>query len=214
MIPANHRVVSGAMAMCLLALLLALPGRDNSPAAIRFRNVAANAGIGFVLENDPTARKHLVETMAGGVAAFDYDGDGLTDIYFTNGASLPPLRKTSARYWNRLYRNLGGLRFQDVTEKAGVAGAGYSIGAAAADCDNDGHIDLFVAGVGRNILYHNRGDGTFEDVTERAGIKSAHWSVGAAWFDYDKDGLLDLFVVNYVQWSPELDRFCGDAARQ
>ena len=214
MIPANHRVVRGAMAMCLLALLLALPGRDNSPAAIRFRNVAANAGIRFVLENDPTARKHLVETMAGGVAAFDYDGDGLTDIYFTNGGSLPSLEKTSPRYWNRLYRNLGGFRFQDVTESAGVAGAGYSMGAAAADYDNDGHVDLFVAGVGRNILYHNRGDGTFEDVTQQAGIKSGPWSVGAAWFDYDDDGLLDLFVVNYVRWSPEFDRFCGDASRQ
>ncbi len=101
-----------------------------------------------------------------------------------------------------------------MTEKAGVAGAGYSMGAAAANYDNDGHVDLFVAGVGRNILYHNRGDGTFEDVTQQAGIKSGPWSIGAAWLDYDNDGLLDLFVVNYVQWSPELDRFCGDASRQ
>src|SRR5437899_2098523 len=83
----------------------------------------------------------------------------------------------------------------------------------AADSDNDGHVDLFVAGIGRNILYHNRGDGTFEDVTQQAGIKSGPWSIGAAWFDYDNDGLLDLFVVNYVQWSPEFDRFCGDASR-
>src|SRR5207247_2983252 len=88
------------------------------------------------------------------------------------------------------------------------------MGAAAADYDNDGHIDLFVAGVGKNILYHNRGDGTFEDVTQRAGIKIDLWSVGGAWFDYDNDGLLDLFVVNYVQWSPEFDHFCGDAERQ
>src|SRR2546426_319041 len=106
------------------------------------------------------------------------------------------------------------IRFRAVTEKAGVAGAGYSMGAAAADYDNDGHVDLFVAGVGKNILYHNRGDGTFEDVTEQAGIKSGVWSVGAAWFDYDNDGLLDLFVVNYVQWSPEFDRVCEDASRQ
>ena len=200
MIPANHRVVRGAMAMCLLALLLALPGRDNSPAAIRFRNVAANAGIRFVLENDPTARKHLVETMAGGVAAFDYDGDGLTDIYFTNGGSLPSLEKTSPRYWNRLYRNLGGFRFQDVTESAGVAGAGYSMGAAAADYDNDGHVDLFVAGVGRNILYHNRGDGTFEDVTATSGIfDSSSKSLGVALLDYDQDGWPDLVVANDTQ---------------
>src|SRR6266567_7894707 len=79
------------------------------------------------------------------------------------------------------------------------------MGAAAANYDNDGHVDLFVAGVGRNILYHNRGDGAFEDVTQQAGIKSGPWSIGAAWLDYDNDGLLDLFVVNYVQWSPESD---------
>ena len=95
-------------------------------------------------------------------------GDGLTDIYFTNGASLPSLEKTSPRYWSRLYRNLGGFRFQDVTEKAGVAGAGYSMGTAAANYDNHGHVDLFVAGVGGNILYHNRGDGAFEDVRSRS----------------------------------------------
>ncbi len=205
---------SGLVATFLFILLVDLPGRDGPAVAIRFRDVAAKAGLGFVLENDPTPRKHLVETMAGGVAAFDYDGDGLTDIYFANGASLPSLEKTSPRFWNRLYQNLGGFRFQDVTEKAGVAGAGYSMGAAAADYDNDGHVDLFVAGVGKNFLYHNRGDGTFEDVTEQAGIKSGVWSVGAAWFDYDNDGLLDLFVVNYVQWSPEFDRVCEDASRQ
>ena len=205
---------SGLVATLLLVLLFALPGWDEPVAAIRFRNTAADAGITFVLENDPTPRKHLVETMAGGVAAFDYDGDGLTDIYFTNGASLPSLEKASPKFWNRLYQNLGGFRFQDVTKKAGVAGAGYSMAAAAADYDNDGHVDLFVAGIGRNILYHNRGDGTFEDVTQQAGIKSGPWSVGAAWFDYDNDGLLDLFVVDYVRWSPEFDRFCGDASRQ
>jgi len=205
---------SSLVATLLLVLLFAHPGRDDPTVAIRFRDVAAKAGLGFVLEHDPTPRKHLVETMAGGLAAFDYDGDGLTDIYFANGASLPSLEKTSSKYWNRLYRNVGGFRFQDVTEKAGVAGAGYSMGAAAADYDNDGHVDLFVAGVGKNFLYHNRGDGTFEDVTEQAGIKSGVWSVGAAWFDYDNDGLLDLFVVNYVQWSPEFDRVCEDASRQ
>ena len=205
---------SSLVATLLLVLLFAHPGRDDPTAAIRFRDVAAKAGLGFVLENDPTPRKHLVETMAGGLAAFDYDGDGLIDIYFANGASLPSLEKTSSKYWNRLYRNVGGFRFQDVTEKAGVAGAGYSMGAAAADYDNDGHVDLFVAGVGKNFLYHNRGDGTFEDVTQQAGIKSGVWSIGAAWFDYDNDGLLDLFVVNYVQWSPELNRVCEDASRQ
>jgi hypothetical protein len=151
--------------------------------------------------------------MAGGVAAFDYNGDGLTDIFFTNGASLPSLQKDSPKYFNRLFRNEGGMRFTDVTEEAGVAGLGYSMGAAAGDYDNDGHVDLFVAGVFQNTLYHNRGDGHFEDVTQKAGIKNDKWAVAAGWFDYNNDGLLDLFVVNYASWSPSYNRFCGDPAR-
>ena len=181
---------------------------------IRFENNYALSGVQFTLENSATDRKHLPETMAGGVAAFDYDGDGLTDIFFANGAAVPSLIKKSASQWNRLYRNEGGLRFRDVTVRAGLQGNGYSMAVAAADFDNDGHADLFVAGVTQNILYRNRGDGTFEDVTAKAGITSSEWSAGAAWLDYDNDGLLDLFVVNYVRWTPEFDRFCGDQERR
>lgn len=155
----------------------------------------------------------MIETMAGGLAVFDYDGDGLPDVFFTNGADIPSLRKTSSSYGNRLYRNEGGLKFKDVTERAGVAGEGYSMGAAAADYDNDGHPDLFVAGVNRNFLYHNRGDGSFEDVTAIAGISSGQWAVAAGWFDFDKDGLLDLWVVHYAKWPPASDRYCGDPHR-
>jgi len=180
---------------------------------IRFRNIAESAGLRFVLENDPTPKKHLIESMAGGLAAFDYNGDGRTDIFFSNGASIPSLQKDSPKYFNRLFRNEGGMRFTDVTEEAGVAGTGYCMGAAAGDYDNDGHVDLFVPGVFRNTLYHNRGDGHFDDVTEKAGIKSDKWSVAAGWFDYNNDGLLDLLVVNYASWSPSYNRFCGDASR-
>ena len=180
---------------------------------LRFENVAEAAGLRFVLENSPTPRKHMVETMAGGVAVFDYNGDGRPDIFFTNGASLPSLEKSHAKYNNRLFRNDGNWKFTDVTREAGLEGAGYSIGAAVADFDNDGHPDLFVAGTYRNLLYHNRGDGTFEEITVKAGINSKFWSVAAGWFDYDGDGLLDLFVVNYAKWTPAFDRFCGDAAR-
>lgn len=155
----------------------------------------------------------MIETMAGGLAVFDYDGDGKPDIFFTNGAPIPSLKKTDPKFWNRLYRNEGGLRFKDVTESAGVAGDGYSMGAATADYDNDGRPDLFVAGVNRNILYHNLGNGKFEDVTEKAGIKSGKWAVAAGWFDYDNDGKLDLWVVHYAKWTPATDRWCGDTAR-
>src|SRR5437762_11440848 len=173
--------------------------------SIRFRDVQPAGGFTFTLENSPTAARHLPETMAGGVAAFDYDGDGLTDIFFTNGAAMPSLVKDGARYWNRLFRNTGGLRFRDVTAEAGLQGAGYSMAAAAGDFDNDGHPDLFVAGVRRNILYRNRGDGTFEDVTAKAGIPSGAWAVAAGWFDYDRDGKLDLWVVHYAKWSTAED---------
>jgi hypothetical protein len=150
--------------------------------------------------------------MAGGVAAFDYDGDGLLDLFFTNGAAQPDLTKPDPAWWNRLYRNRGDGVFEDVTAKAGLRGEGFSMGAAAADYDNDGHPDLFVAGVKRNFLYRNRGDGTFEDVTAKAGIHGEPWSVGAGWFDYDGDGLLDLFVVNYVDWNPATEPVCKDPA--
>lgn len=181
---------------------------------IRFRNVASAAGIDFVLENSATREKQVIETMVGGVAAFDYDGDGRTDIFFTNGASLPALEKNASKYTNRLYRNLGGMKFKDVTADAGLAGAGYCNGAAAADYDNDGHVDLFVAGARGNHLYRNLGNGKFEDVTERAGIKSGAWAITGGWFDYDNDGRLDLFVANYLKWSPEDPPYCGDPARK
>ncbi len=180
---------------------------------IRFREVAAAAGVSFVLENHPTDHKHMIETMPGGIAVFDYDGDGRPDIYFTNGADIPSLEKTAPKYWNRLYHNEGDWKFTDVTDQAGVAGAGYSMGAAVGDYDNDGHPDLFVAGVNRNILYRNLGNGRFEDVTAKAGIPSGQWAVAAGWFDYDRDGKLDLWVVHYAKWSTADDRFCGDAAR-
>jgi hypothetical protein len=182
-------------------------------APIRFREIAQSAGLDFVLQNNPTPRKHMIETMPGGVAAFDYNNDGLTDIFFTNGASIPSLEKDAPKFFNRLYRNDGGMRFTDVTSEAGVAGAGYSMGAAAADYNNDGYTDLFVAGVYRNKLYRNQGNGKFEDVTEAAGIKSDKWSVAAGWFDYDNDGWLDLFVVNYAHWTPDFDRYCGERDR-
>jgi hypothetical protein len=187
----------------------ALSGAAGNPPPIRFHE----SQIGFVLQNSPTERKHLIETMPGGIAVLDYDGDGRPDLYFTNGAAIPSLEKSDLKFWNRLYHNDGNLKFRDVTQDAGVAGAGYSMGAAAADYDNDGRPDLFVAGVNRNTLYHNVGNGHFEDVTEKAGIPSGEWAAAAGWFDYDRDGKLDLWVVHYAKWSVSYDRYCGDASR-
>ncbi len=189
---------------------------ENSPAPIRFEDSIERSGIDFVLHNCPTPEKHMIETMAGGLAIFDYDGDGRPDIFFTNGAALPSLEKTGPHYWNRLYHNEGHMKFRDATQEAGVAGAGYSMGAAVGDYDNDGRPDLFVAGVNRNILYHNLGGGRFEDVTAKAGIRSGEWAVAAGWFDYDNDGLLDLWIVHYAKWAPDSPvdkRFCGDSGR-
>jgi len=152
--------------------------------------------------------------MVAGVGLLDYDGDGYLDIYLVNGAAIPSLRKESPEYWNRLYRNNHDGTFTDVTERAGVAGAGYGMGIAVGDYDNDGRPDLFLANVTGNQLFHNNGDGTFTDVTAKAGLAGAQmngkkmWSVGAGWFDYNNDGLLDLFVVNYCVWEVNKDPYC------
>jgi hypothetical protein len=191
---------------------LSLPAAQR-PSSVRLRDVAATAGVRFVHQSSPTPAKYFVESVPGGVAVFDYNGDGRTDIFFTNGAPTPSLEKSSALYANRLFRNDGGMKFTDVTDGAGVRGVGYAMGAAAADYDNDGDVDLFVAGVRQNQLLRNRGDGRFEDVTKQSGIASGEWGVAAGWLDYDNDGRLDLLVVNYVQWSPDRNPFCGDQVR-
>ena len=201
-------------ASCAAVVAVLVLGSENQFSSIRFRDVAPSSGLDFVLHNCPTPEKHMIETMAGGLAVFDYDGDGLPDIFFTNGADLPSLSKTGPKYWNRLYHNEGDMKFTTSPSEAGVAGEGYSMGAAAADYDNDGRPDLFVAGVNRNILYRNqRPDGNFEDVTSKAGIKSGEWAVAAGWFDYNNDGLLDLWVVHYAKWLTIADRYCGDSSR-
>ncbi|MCB1018554.1 MAG: VCBS repeat-containing protein, partial [Acidobacteria bacterium] len=177
---------------------------------IRFEDVTERSGVEFVLANHPSARKHLVETMAGGVAAFDFDGDGLVDLFFANGAPAETLEKAGPGDSNRLYRNRGGMRFEDVTAKAGLAGVGFSTSADAADYDNDGDQDLFVGGVRGSRLYRNDGDGRFTDVTDESGIAEPRWVADAAWLDFDNDGRLDLFVARYLDWSPDFDVFCGD----
>ena len=135
---------------------------------MHFRNVAQASGVRFVHHYSATPGRYFVESAPGGLAVFDYNGDGRPDIFFTNGADTPSLEKSAAAYANRLYRNDGGMRFTDVTDCAGVRGSGTRWARQPADYDNDGHVDLFVAGVRQNQLLRNRGDGRFEDVTDAA----------------------------------------------
>ena len=175
----------------------------------RFEDVAAQVGVRYCYESGATQNLFIGDTMGGGVALFDFDGDGWLDIYFVNGCALPYDRRNPPRP-NKLYRNTGKGAFEDVTERAGVPGRGYGMGCAVGDFDNDGHEDLFLTGLDQTLLYRNRGDGTFEDVTARAGVFSSRWTTGAGFADLDADGDLDLMVVTYVQADPELVLQCRD----
>ncbi len=206
-----------AAGCAVAAPVLRAPGQGSGPRedAIRFEEIAAKAGLHYVTANSPTPNKNQIESMVGGVALFDYDQDGYLDIYLVGGAAIPSLKKESPVYWNRLFHNNHDGTFTDVTEKAGVAGAGYGMGVSVGDYDNDGWPDLFLANVTGNQLFHNNHDGTFTEVTEKAGVGGAElfgkkmWSVGGGWFDYNNDGYLDLFVVNYCKWEVNKDPVCG-----
>ncbi len=185
--------------------------------AIQFENVVERSKIKFKLKNSVSTKRYTFETMAGGVALFDYDNDGFLDVFFTNGAAIPSLEKSDPSYFNRLFHNNHDGTFTDVTEKAGLQGAGYSIGVAAGDYDNDGFVDLYITGVNRNQLLHNNGNGTFTDLTEKAGVMGVipkygkAWGANAGWFDYDNDGRLDLFVADYLNYDMKTASPCVQA---
>jgi hypothetical protein len=188
----------------LLASAVCSPRAILAEGPIILRDVTKQSGIGFRHTDGGGGRYYIVETVASGLATLDYDEDGLIDIYFLNGR---PLRGTA---WqdppptNRLYRNLGGLRFVDATDKAGVGDAGFGLGVAVGDYDNDGLPDMYVNNYGPNVLYHNNGDGTFTDVTKTAGAGRADKvGAGANFLDIDGDGNLDLFVANYIAFTYE-----------
>jgi hypothetical protein len=193
---------AGWCAAALLSWLPLAPASAECP--IKFRDVTAQTGIDFVHTHGGSGRKYIVENMSAGLATFDYDNDGKIDIYFLNGRPLAGT-KTKVQPQNRLYRNLGGFRFQDVTDKAGVGGgAGFGLGVCVGDYDNDGYQDLYLNNYGENILYHNNGDATFTDVTAKAGVgRGRKVGAGACFLDYDNDGLLDLYAANYVKFSED-----------
>ena len=185
----------------LAALGLALPA---PPVAIpRFVDVTQRSGVIFHhISGDADVKRYIFETKGGGIAAFDYDNDGLMDLYVVQGSTMD-LWKAGKNPHGRLFHNLGGWKFEDVTEKAGLTIPAWGMGVAAGDYDNDGFADLYLTNLGPNILYHNNGDGTFTDVTEKAGVGDPRWSTSAAFGDYDNDGFLDLFVANYLDVSPD-----------
>ena len=191
-------------------------GAEANASHPRFTDVTAKLALNYVNQASRTSGKYLIETMGPGVALFDYDNDGRLDVFVVNGAPLKdPMpkatipEKTGPKYWNRLYHQKADGTFEDVTERAGMQGAGYGMGVAVGDYDNDGYEDLYVTAYGGNKLYHNNGDGTFTDVTEKAGVSGSGWSTSAAWIDLDGDGLLDLVVLRYVQWDFD-DLWCGE----
>ena len=154
---------------------------------------------GFMHRSGTTEKNYIFEAPSGAVALFDYDGDGLLDVYLLNGSTIAALRGKEKPPRSALYRNLGGWKFEDVTSKADVANERWGMGVAVGDYDNDGRPDLFVSNFGISRLYHNNGNGTFTDVAEKLNVARKGWSTGPTWGDYDNDGRLDLFVPGYVQ---------------
>jgi hypothetical protein len=202
----GDRMASGPVAPVVLS-------KQPNPSPFRFAEIAREAGIDFVHCSGMTAAKHFPTANGSGVALFDFDNDGWLDVYFATATLLPV--GTARKGPNRLYKNLGGSRFKDVTESAGVGFRGFCHGVVAGDIDNDGDQDLFLCNYGPNVLYLNNGDGTFRDVSKSAGVDAPNWSSGGAFLDFDNDGDLDLYVTNYGAWKlPDDDTFCGDTEKK
>ena len=185
---------------------LPIPRAARAQSPIQLRDVTKQTGIAFRHTDGSSGRRYIVEYVSAGLALFDYNGDGWLDIYFLNGAPLPGT-EIDVPPRNALYRNEGGWKFTDVTDRAGVGDTGFGLGVAAADYDNDGDLDLYLNNFGPNLLYRNNGDGTFTDVAEKAGVQCGNKvGAGTCFLDIDKDGNLDLYVSNYIKFSYDLHK--------
>ncbi len=190
----------------LLLMLALLFGHSESRPL--FEEVpASRSGISFVHNNALSPTRYLPESMGPGVAIFDFDNDGWMDLYFPNSGPCD-FFQPKEKLRNALYRNNHDGTFTDVTEKAGVSGRDFGLGAAAADYDGDGWVDLLVTNYGVNVLYRNNGNGTFSDVTRKARLEASGLWTAAVWFDYDGNGTLDLFVGHFAQFNQTLERKC------
>jgi len=196
----------GISAIGMLASGATVFPSPTSTSPVVFTDVTASAGLAFVHINGAFGKKYLPETLGSGCVFLDFDNDGWQDILLINSTRWPG--RPGPRSHPTLYRNMGNGTFTDVTAGSGLDIELYGMGAAAADYDNDGRVDVFITAVGGNHLFHNEGGGRFTDVTERAGLGGAGFSTSALWFDYDNDGKLDLFVGRYVDWSIDKDLFC------
>ncbi len=184
---------------------------ETSP--FRFRDAAPGSGVDFVHFSGMTEARHFPTANGSGVAVFDYDNDGKLDLYFAT-CTLIPLG-TATKGPNKLYRNLGGGKFEDVTARSGLGFEGFCHGIVVGDIDNDGDQDVFLCVYGSNRLFENLGNGKFQDISKSAGIDSPNWSSSGAFIDYDGDGDLDLYVSNYGSWKyPDDQQFCGDVEKK
>ena len=171
-----------------------------------FSDARTNWGVHFAYQSGHKKDFLFPEIIGGGGALFDMDNDGHLDLYLVQGGNL---KKPNDPAWkNHLYRNDGAGKLVDISQGSGADDAGYGMGVAAGDFDNDGNVDLYVTNVGKNVLLRNNGDRTFTDVTEKARVGDAGWGTSTAFFDADGDGFLDLYVCNYVVWSLETDLKC------
>ena len=216
----RRQVGAASLSLALLSAFITLgPSSSSDPAVADmpsvgppgfFTDVSQKLGLDFVHEPGVEGGYFMPESLAGGGAFLDYDGDGDLDVYLINGAYRDPAKRRARPLRNRLFQQGSDGTFRDVTDGAGIGNEGFGMGVAVGDMDNDGDPDVYVTNFGPDALYRNNGDGTFTDVSQAAGIRNPAWSSSALFFDYDLDGDLDIYVANYLAWDRHVP--CSDRA--